>query len=79
MVTKEPRTKNLQSTQSETLLLYTELNEEGSRPRSRLAAAMIAWPPLRCDPGSLNLRRNDAPTWSVLEPIFSHHVNAQDA
>jgi hypothetical protein len=78
MVSKEPRTKNCQSTQSETLLLYTALSGESSRPRSCLAAAMIAWPPSRCDPGSLNLRRNDPKIRPTLEPVLAHHVNAQD-
>ncbi|MBV8135158.1 MAG: hemerythrin domain-containing protein [Deltaproteobacteria bacterium] len=58
--------------------LYQELNREDSQLRSCLLDAAIAGLRLTRSPESLDLRRDAAQIWAVIEPILSHHLEAED-
>ena len=58
--------------------LYQELNREDSQLRSCLLDAAIAGLRLTRSPESLDLRRDAAQLWAVIEPILSHHLEAED-
>jgi hemerythrin-like domain-containing protein len=55
-----------------------ELNREDSQLRSRLLDAALAGLRLERNPGSAELRRDAAQVWAAIEPILSHHLDAED-
>lgn len=58
--------------------LSEELNREGSQLRSRLLDAALAGLRLDRNPESPELRRDAAQQWAAIEPILSHHIDAED-
>jgi CheY-like chemotaxis protein len=58
--------------------LSEELNREGSQLRSRLLDAALAGLRLARNPESPELRRDAAQIWAAIQPILSHHLDAQD-
>jgi CheY-like chemotaxis protein len=59
--------------------LSVELNREDSELRSYLLDAALAGLRLERNPKSLELRRDAAQVWMVIEPILSHHLDAEDS
>lgn len=59
--------------------LSEELNREDSRLRSYLLDAALAGLRLARNPESRELRRDAAQIWAVIEPILSHHLDAEDS
>ncbi len=58
--------------------LSEELNREDSHLRSRLLDAALAGLRLERNPESPELRRDAALLWATLEPVLSHHLDAED-
>ena len=58
--------------------LSEELNREDSQLSSRLLDMALAGLRLERDPESLELRRDAAKLWVSIEPILSHHLDAED-
>ena len=58
--------------------LSEELNREDSQLRSRLLDAALAGLRLERNPQSPELRRDAAQLWATLEPVLSHHLDAQE-
>jgi DNA-binding response OmpR family regulator len=58
--------------------LSEELNREDSQLRSCLLDAALAGLRLERIPESPELRRDAAQLWAVIEPILSHHLDAED-
>jgi DNA-binding response OmpR family regulator len=58
--------------------LSEELNREDSRLRSRLLDAALAGLRLERNPESPELRRDAAQLWATIEPILSHHLDAEE-
>lgn len=75
---KEPARKSPDQTEAGIVRLYQELNREDSQLRSCLLDAAIAGLRLTRNPDSLDLRRDAAQVWAVIEPILSHHLEAED-
>jgi hypothetical protein len=75
---KEPAGKSPDQTEAGIVRLYQELNREDSQLRSCLLDAAIAGLRLTRNPDSLDLRRDAAQVWAVIEPILSHHLEAED-
>lgn len=59
--------------------LSEELNREDSRLRSYLLDAALAGLRLARNPESRELRSDAAQIWAVIEPILSHHLDAEDS
>jgi hypothetical protein len=59
--------------------LAEELNREDSQLRSYLLDAALAGLRLTRNPESLELRRDAAQLWAAIEPILSHHLDAEDS
>jgi CheY-like chemotaxis protein len=59
--------------------LSKELNREGSQLRSRLLDVALAGLRLAHNPESRELRRDAAQVWATIEPILSHHLEAEDS
>lgn len=59
--------------------LAEELNREDSQLRSCLLDAALAGLRLTRNPESLELRRDAARIWATIEPILSHHLDAEDS
>jgi hypothetical protein len=75
---KEPAGQRSDQTKAGIVRLYQELNREDSRLRSCLLDAAIAGLRLTRNPDSLDLRHDAAQVWAVIEPILSHHLEAED-
>jgi DNA-binding response OmpR family regulator len=58
--------------------LSEELNREDPRLRSCLLDAALAGLRLTRNPESRELRRDAARIWAAIEPILSHHLDAED-
>ena len=58
--------------------LSEELNREDSQLRSRLLDAALAGLRLERNPESPELRRDAAQLWATLEPVLSHHLDAEE-
>jgi Hemerythrin HHE cation binding domain len=58
--------------------LSEELNREDSQLRSCLLDAALAGLRLTRNPESRDLRRDAVQIWAAIEPILSHHLDAQD-
>ena len=58
--------------------LWFELNREDSRLRPRLLDAALAGLRLERTPESRELRRDAAQLWATIEPILSHHLDAEE-
>ncbi len=58
--------------------LSGELNREDSQLRSRLLDAALAGLRLERNPESSPLRLDAAQVWAVIEPILSHHLDAEE-
>ena len=78
MSDKEPVGKKSDQIEAGIVRLYQELNREDSQLRSCLLDAAIAGLRLTRNPDSLDLRRDAAHLWAVIEPILSHHLEAED-
>ena len=78
MSNKETAGKTSGQTKARILRLYQELNREDSQLRSCLLDAAIAGLRLTRNPDSLDLRRDAAQVWAVIEPILSHHLEVED-
>lgn len=76
---KDPAAKRSEQTKAGIVRLYQELNREDSQLRSCLLDAAIAGLRLTRNPDSLDLRHDAAQVWAVIEPILSHHLEAEDA
>jgi response regulator of citrate/malate metabolism len=59
--------------------LSEELNREDSQLRSCLLDASLAGLRLTRDPESRELRRDAARIWATIEPILSHHLEAEES
>jgi DNA-binding response OmpR family regulator len=59
--------------------LSEELNREDSQLRSGLLDAALAGLRLERNPESRELRRDAARIWAAIEPVLSHHLNAEDS
>ena len=59
--------------------LANELNREDSDLRSCLLDAALAGLRLASNPQSRELRRDAARIWATIEPILSHHLEAEDS
>jgi response regulator of citrate/malate metabolism len=59
--------------------LAKELNSEDSQLRSCLLDAALVGLRLAHNPESRELRRDAARTWATIEPILSHHLEAEDS
>lgn len=59
--------------------LSEELNREDSQLRSHLLDAALAGLRLTRNPESRELRRDAAQIWAAIEPILSHHLDAEDS
>ena len=59
--------------------LSEELNREDSQLRSFLLDAALAGLRLERNPESRELRRDAARVWATIEPILSHHLEAEDS
>ena len=57
--------------------LSEELNREDSQLRSTLLDAALAGLRLERNPESRELRRDAARIWSAIEPVLSHHLDAE--
>lgn len=75
---KQPGGKRSDPIEAGIVRLYQELNREHSQLRSCLLDAAIAGLRLTRNPESLDLRRDAARVWAVIEPILSHHLEAED-
>jgi hypothetical protein len=75
---KEPAGKRSDHTKAGIVRLYQELNREDSQLRSCLLDAALAGLRLTRNPESLDLRRDAARIWAVIQPILSHHLEAED-
>lgn len=75
---KEPGGKKSDQIELGIVRLYQELNREDSQLRSCLLDAAIAGLRLTRNPDSLDLRRDAAQVWAVIEPILSRHLEAED-
>ena len=58
--------------------LWFELNREDSRLRPRLLDAALAGLRLERTPESRELKRDAALLWATIEPILSHHLDAEE-
>ena len=58
--------------------LSEELNREDSHLRSRLLDAALAGLRLERNPESPELRRDAAQLWATIEPVLSHHLDAEE-
>ncbi|MHB8381408.1 MAG: hemerythrin domain-containing protein [Candidatus Binataceae bacterium] len=61
------------------LRLSEELNREGSQLTSYLLDTALAGLRLTRNPQSRDLGRDAAQIWTVIEPILSHHLDAEDS
>jgi hypothetical protein len=59
--------------------LSEELNREDSQLRSCLLDAALAGLRLTRNPESRELRRDATRIWAAIEPILSHHLEAEDS
>lgn len=59
--------------------LAQELNREDSQLRSYLLDAALAALRLARNPESHALKDDAAQVWALIEPILSHHLNAEDS
>ena len=78
MSDKEPGGKKSDQIEAGLVRLYQELNREDSPLRSCLLDAAIAGLRLTRNPDSLDLRRDAAQIWAMIEPVLSHHLEAED-
>ena len=78
MSDKQPGEKGSDQIEAGIVRVYQELNREDSQLRSCLLDAAIAGLRLTRNPESLDLRRDAAQLWAVIEPILSHHLEAED-
>jgi hypothetical protein len=70
--------ESVSPTKSQMRHLFIELNREDSQLRGRLLDAAIAGLRLARDPDSADVRRDAARVWAAIEPILSHHLEAED-
>ena len=75
---KQPGGKGSDQIEAGIARLYQELNREDSQLRPCLLDAAIAGLRLTRNPESLDLRHDAAQLWAVIEPILSHHLEAED-
>jgi len=75
---KQPGGKESNQIEAGILRLYQELNREDSQLRSCLLDAAISGLRLTRNPESHELRHDAAQIWAVIEPILSHHLEAED-
>jgi hypothetical protein len=75
---QQPGGKKSDQIEAGIVRLYQELNHEDSQLRSCLLDAAIAGLRLTRNPESLDLRRDAAQVWAVIEPILSHHLEVED-
>jgi hypothetical protein len=59
--------------------LSEELNREDSQLRSCLLDAALAGLRLTLNPESRELRRDAIQIWAAIEPMLSHHLDAEDS
>src|SRR5215469_12781919 len=78
VIDKQPGGKKSDEIEAGIVRLYQDLNREDSQLRSCLLDAAIAGLRLTRNPESLDLRRDAARVWTVIEPILSHHLEAED-
>jgi DNA-binding NarL/FixJ family response regulator len=75
---KESRVESLARVGAAIRSFSEELNREDSHLRSRLLDAALAGLRLERNPESAELRRDAAQVWAAIEPILSHHLDAED-
>jgi|SRR5271166_3863058 len=78
MSAKQSTTKNPDRIDAGIRRLAQELNREDSQLRSHLLDAALAGLRLARNPESRELRSDAAQLWAAIEPILSHHLEAED-
>jgi DNA-binding response OmpR family regulator len=78
LTAEESSVKNPVRIDMEIRSLSEELNREDSQLSSRLLDMALAGLRLERNPESLELRRDAAKLWVSIEPILSHHLDAED-
>ena len=78
MNAKESTTKSQSRIEAGIRGLSKELNREDSDLRSCLLDAALAGLRLTRNPESRELRRDAVQIWAAIEPILSHHLDAED-
>ena len=79
MNAKESTAKNPNRIDARIRRLSEELNREDSQLRSCLLDAALAGLRLTRNPESHELRRDAAQIWAAMQPILSHHLEAEDS
>ena len=79
MNAKESATKDANGIDPGIRGLYKALNREDSQLRSCLLDAALAGLRLERNPESRELRGDAAGIWATIEPILSHHLEAEDS
>jgi hypothetical protein len=79
MSAKESTIKSSNRVEAGIRRLAEDLNREDSRLRSYLLDAALAGLRLTRNPESRELRRDAAQIWAAIEPILSHHLEAEDS
>jgi Hemerythrin HHE cation binding domain len=79
MSAKEPAVNNPNPADPGIRRLAEELNREDSQLRSYLLDAALAGLRLTRSPESPELRRDAARIWAAVEPILSHHLEAESS
>jgi len=79
MNAKESSAKNPKRVDAGIRRLSEELNREDSQLRSCLLDAALAGLRLTRNPESRELRRDAAQIWATIQPILSHHLEAEDS
>jgi hypothetical protein len=75
---KEANSNNPNRVEAGIRRLSDELNRENSQLRSSLLDAALAGLRLERTPDSRELRQDAARIWATIEPILSHHLDAED-
>lgn len=70
--------KHLERTDAGIRHLFEELNREDSELRTQVLDTALAGLRLGRDANSPALRRDAAEVWSIIEPLISHHLRAED-
>ncbi len=78
MNAKDSTSKSPNRSDAEIRRLSDELNREDSQLRSYLLDAALAGLRLTRNPESPELRRDAARIWAAVQPILSHHLDAED-
>ena len=78
MSNQQPGGKSSDQVGAGIVRLYQELNRKDSHLRSCMLDAAIAGLRLTRNPESLDLWRDAAKVWAVIEQILSHHLEVED-